>query len=202
MVYVLLFLCFPLIGNQQTTKVPFHLTLRHPKPHPLATSANRGKKEEIVRLHMQPVCNQRAANRLCRFTRDHPDLLHFLQAQMDMCAIHALTRVQVYIRTRARCTALRSPWAGPTTRACFPTFGLASGVATPTVKPHQETRMMRRGSLVAANSRSSWRDPGRCHGSPQPRTGPLGPVRPGRMTNWGRTRQWDPEGRTRFSYRH
>lgn len=58
------------------------------------------------------------------------------------------------------------------------------------------------GILIAANSRPGWRDPGRWHGSPQPRAGPLGPVGPGRMTNWGRRRQCDAEGRGRFSYRH
>lgn len=145
-----------------------------------------------MRLHMRPVCNQRAANRpaVLRVTVS----ICFTPAGTDMRYMHAYMYMCTF-RTRARRTALLSPWAGPTTQVLFSDVRTpickrnCSGQSQATIGNKKET-----GILVAANSWSHWRDPARCHGSPQPRAGPLGPVRPGRMTNWRRTIQCDAEG--------
>lgn len=119
------------------TKVPS----RRPA-HPLRTPAGWGReKEERVRLHMQPVCNQRAANRSAVLRVTIPicssaagtDMRHMHTPTWGaplLCGLAGWALGRDWLRcvvwcTRAhvqRRTALRSAWTRPTTTGLFPFF--------------------------------------------------------------------------------
>lgn len=112
-----------------------------------------------MRLHMQPVCNQRAANRPAVLRVTVSICLSPAGTDMRYMHIHTHTRVQVYIpytcKTHGSAQSLDEKQR---LKLCFPKFGLW-------IWKHNSNCQATRGNkkwtgiLVAANSRSHWRSP-------------------------------------------